>query len=178
VKNKVFEKVLSNVQNTVRNYSMLETARRAATRIRLRTRLGWGVKDGERGNPRVRLLDFVSTAKFTKISKTGRKTKRRVGSYIDFRRRSKELNRTVTSPSRSNLTFTGKLLDSLIGKEVRGKAVVEVLENRTDGALNSDIIKGQAEQGRHFFELTDKEFKGLRNELKKDLIKEIKKRKR
>jgi len=155
-KKNVFRSILLGIERTIKGYSLRDVADSAADRIRKRTRLGYGVQDGKRGNPREKLKELSEE-------------------YVKYRRG--RINRAVARPKKSNLSFTGKLLDALYGKVINGKAVVQVKENRKDGVKNRDIIKGQAEQGRHFFELTDKEVKGLRSEIKKDLIKALRKRK-
>ena len=153
--NKVLNKILIRIEKTVKGYSLRERAVEYADRIRRRTRLGWGIKDGERGNKRERLKPLSER-------------------YKKIRKRTNLSSKTTAG--RSNLTRTGKLLDSIKGFARGKKIVFEITENRDDGALNKDIVKGQSEQGRDFFELTDKELKGLRNAIKKDLIKIMKKR--
>lgn len=153
--NNVLEKILIRVEKKVRGYSLRARAVEYAGRIKKRTRLGWGVINGERGNPRERLKKL--TEKYKQIRKRTQLS-------------------SQTSAGRSNLTRTGKLLDSIRGRSLGKKIIFEITENRSDGALNRDIVKGQSDQGRDFFELTDKELKGLRNAIKKDLIKALRKR--
>lgn len=155
--NRVFDNILLRINGIIGRFSLRPYAKDAAERVRIRTRLGYGVQDGERGGKRERLKPLKPD-------------------YRIFRKKSKKTNRKLTTPAKSNLTLTGQLLDAIRGR-VRGKTIeVYFKENRNDGVKNTDIRKGQAEQGRDFFELTDKEVKGLRNQIKKDLIKLLRKR--
>lgn len=160
MKNNFFEKFLKKIKVKIDKFDLDPIAKEAANTIKKRTRLGHGVKDGERGGAKKRLKD----------------QKPLTDDYKKFRKKSKKLNKKVTSANKENLTLTGQLLDSIRGKQ-KGKTIeIDVVNNRNDGKKNSDIISWQKDQGRDFFELTDKEVKRLRNQLKKDLIKNIKKK--
>jgi hypothetical protein len=151
----VFSNIERRIKGLVKQIRLKDYGEDAVNRIQKRTRLGYGVENGKRGAPRYKL---------PKLSEPYKK-----------QRKKKKLD-SSTSASKSNLTLTGQLLRSLISKVTGRKIILTITENRTDGIKNSDLVKWQSEKGRDFFELTDKEVKGLRNQLKKDLIKLIKKR--
>ena len=153
----IFDKILAKVKKVIKVVNLKPIADDAADRIKKRTRLGYGVKDGERGGPRVKLKGLSN-------------------SYKKQRKKYLDINKKYTTANKSNLTKTGQLLDSLIGKVSNKKIIIKLKENRDDGEKNKDIVDWQSSKGRDFFELTDKEIKGLRSQLKKDLIKLLKKK--
>lgn len=81
-----------------------------------------------------------------------------------------------TTPSTSNLTRSGQLLDSLEGIGLKESYKVQIKTGRNDGAKNDDIIRGQEEMGRTFLELSGGEKQELAREAKALILKEIKKR--
>lgn len=143
------------MRNLVNSFSLKPYAEPLAKRIKIRTRLGFGLDRPGRGGKRRRL-------------------KRLTDRYKDKRRRSKLHNET--KPGKSNLTFTGQLLNAIFGKARGDTIVIGINPRRRDGISNADIVKWQEDQGRPFFDLTDKEIKGLRTEIKKDLIKAMRKK--
>jgi len=152
----IFNRLIAKVKYIIQAADLNPIAKDAADRVKKRTRLGYGVKN--RGDKKDKLKALTSTA------------------YKKHRKKSADLNRQYTKPNKSNLTFTGQLLDAITGR-ARGKKIeVYMKEDRDDGEKNSDIVGYQSDQGRDFFELTDKEIKGLRNQLKKDLIKLLRKK--
>lgn len=88
-------------------------------------------------------------------------------SYIDQRRKSRKLDST-TSPSKSNLTFSGRMLRSITSKIGTFRMVL--------GFSNSEnkAKAGYVSKDRPFFDLTKKEEEKLIEELKKPLLKEVK----
>lgn len=153
---KVFRRIAQRIERVVRGVSLKPYAKDTAERIRRRTRTGQGLQETKRG------------AKRKKLKKLSDK-------YKVFRRKNKREISKNTKPSKSNLTLTGQLLDSIVGRARGTKIIVEFLEKRKDGLKNRDIARYQSEQGRDFFELSDKELRGLQNDIKKDLIKRLKK---
>ena len=148
-----FRQIQIRIQRIIKGFSMRKIADEAADRIRVRTRLGFGVKNGVRGGKRVKLKRLTSEQ------------------YKKFRKRFRGLS-GQTTPKRSNLTLTGELLDSIISRFRGNKAMLEF----KNPERNNTIVEGQADMGRHFFELTDKEVKGLQNQIKRDLIKQLRKK--
>lgn len=156
----VIGRILFNIERLVKGYSMKKISEEAANQIRKRTRLGFGVKGGERGGTKI---NFKIEAPHT-------------DKYKKFRKKNKAKLSPATAPGKNNLTLSGQLLDSIAGKATKNVATIFFKEDRNDGVANSDIVEGQAKQGRTFFELTDKELKGLQNQIKKDLIKSLRKK--
>ena len=102
-----------------------------------RTRLGYGVKK-ELGTRQ--LLKKLSPR------------------YVAARARSRRLSST-TAPRKSNLTFTGQMLESVsVIKSQNGKIVIGPTGYRDDGKRNEKIAEHQANQGRTFMNLSQLEF--------------------
>lgn len=94
--------------------------------------------------------------------------------YIDKRKNSPELS-SETTAKKSNLTFTGLLLSSIIGKRKSTLFTFFFDENRKDGVSNSDLAKWQALKGRRFFDLSKSERVGLSRKISKVIKASIKK---
>lgn len=154
----LFANIVKKVERASGGLNLDPYAKEYADRIKRRTRLGNGLDETKRG------------AKRKKLKKLSEKYKKK-------RKRNKSELSSETSPSKSNLTYSGQLLDSITGKGDKKKIQIFIEENRNDGVKNKDILKGQSKQGRDFFELSDKELKSLQNSIKNDLIKSIKKNK-
>ena len=149
--------ILDRIKASTSGVDFQKYAEQAADQIKTRTRLGYGVDGGDRGGKRYSL-----------------KTVKRTEKYERYRQRSKKLNRTVTTPKRHNLSFTGQLLNALYGKAQGSKMYVYLRPERDGKAQNDEIAKYQEKQGRYFFELTDKEVNGLRKDIKQDLLNKFK----
>lgn len=102
-----------------------------------RTRLGYGV--GKELGSRERL-------------------KRLSPRYVIARSRSRKLSAT-TSPNKSNLTFTGQMLESVrVIRPKNGKIVIGPQGSRSDGKENQKIAQYNADRGRVFMNLSQLEF--------------------
>lgn len=82
--------------------------------------------------------------------------------YVAFRKRSPRLNTSLTSPGRSNLTFTGAMLNSIRVTSVRTGAEARVTigagkQRRKGGVTNEQIAEFVAAQGREFLNLSRSE---------------------
>ena len=152
---KIILDILKRVENVAKGLPLRPHAKDIEERIRRRTRVGQGLAETKRG------------AKQQKLKGLSDK-------YKQKRKQNKTKLSSNTKPGKSNLTLTGQLLDSISSRVNGNTMIIEMKEGRNDGAKNSDIIKGQSKQGRDFFELSDKELRGLQNDIKKDLIKRIK----
>ena len=159
-KTSLLKSVLKRVATATKRIDYKQYAEEAADRIKRRTRSGFGVDGGDRGASRFRLSEVIRTDQYNR-----------------FRKKTTRLNRGATSPARHNLTLTGQLLNSMFGYAKGKYMVVQMRSQRTGKATNNEIIGYQSKLGRDFFELTDKEVKGLRNLIKKDLIRMFKKTK-
>lgn len=174
-KKSVFEKIARKINTAVKGVDLEEVGEMAVERIVRRTRTGRGLQETERG-AKPKELDELSDL-YVKYREGSVDIWTNERGKVVVKNRKTKIDRGLSSntrPAKSNLTFTGQLLDSLISKVKGFKVIIELMENRNDGVKNKDIVKWQKEQGRHFFELSDKEVRGLQKEIKKDLIKRIK----
>jgi hypothetical protein len=129
--------------------------------IRVRTRLGKGVKDG----------------KATRLKALKSSTKK-------HRERYKGELSPETSPSRSGLTATGQMLESIAGKIskatgslrviflITGKRTKE-LSGSSPTSTNDDIARYAREKGRPFFNLTDSERNGIQRKVAQTIKKAV-----
>jgi len=193
-----FKGVMKNAfsQTNMTNYAMF-----LAEAIKKRTRLGYGVPEDEADKERLRPLSkpYIlyrkvvtsynqrkskaknpSKTKFslTKKQMSGASTNDLKG--LNFFQRNagtdKQINKEYTSYEKSNLTFTGQLLNALFGRGTGvGKAEVFLKEKRDDGIKNSDIVKWQENQDRPFFHISKIEKSQLKSAARKDLLEYIKK---
>lgn len=143
----------------------------AAFLIKTRTRLGYGTSE-----------DRVSNKE--KLKKLSDKyIERRRSSRKDVKRRAKKgisetgfesINTGLTTPAKSNLTFTGRMLDAIRGKASSStKATVQIQGDHGDGLSNKDLAKYVAKAGRPFFNLTTLEVKQLSNTLREVVLKRV-----
>lgn len=126
-----------------------------AERVRIRTRLGYGV-DREGGEKK--------------------KLKALSPKYIDYRKKNKAILYNQTTPRKSNLTFSGQLLDSISGRSNPRGIVIYLKDRRNDGKKNVDIKNYQEEKGRPFFYLTRQEIVNTEREYRQRVYAEMKKR--
>lgn len=126
-----------------------------ASRIRTRTRLGYGVT--EQGSQRA-------------LAKLKDSTKERRARYAD------DLS-GLTTPNKSNLTATGQLLDAIKSVGQRGKVILEIDGRRTrelggsrPRLSNAEVARYVQEQGRRFFDLTKAERTFLVREVKQLIL--------
>jgi len=137
-----FERLLIGIiQDTlISNKAVKAFGKAAIDLIVARTRRGYGVvKTGANANR----LKSLST------------------SYVEFRKRSK-LDST-TSPGKSNLTFSGQLLRSLIVETKQGGSFTIRANDRKrkNGPTNNELAQIVADNGRPFLGLTGSEIKQL-----------------
>ena len=84
----------------------------------------------------------------------------------------------LTTPARSNLTLSGKMLNAMRGfGRAFGLGEVRILnKSRPDSkATNKEIAGFQENKGRPFLNLTKKEIKELGQDIKKQLVKQLRK---
>jgi hypothetical protein len=144
------------VQKAVNRSNMSKDAKLMAREMRIRTRLGKGV---DRQGGRLKRLKPIKESTITNRKRT--KAKGKLHPH--------------TSPRKSNLTETGKLLDGLDGISPRnGEAKIVMRENRRDGALNADIVQGQEDMGRSFMHLSFGEVKRFQRRIRERVLKLIK----
>ncbi len=100
------------------------------------------------------------------VEKTGgsnRKFKPLSASYIEYRRRNRQKLDSTTNPTKSNLTFTGRMLRSMRVKDVSNNHVVWGPSNdiRKGGVTNAEIAQFQAENGRPFNYLSKQDIENI-----------------
>ncbi len=106
----------------------------------------------------------------------GQPLKKLSKSYIEFRSKADDLS-SDTTPDKSNLTATGQLIDSIKGKNVGTKVVIEPGKAKRKGELygrkstltNKQVNKYVDENGREFLKLSSEEKKQA-EELAKQII--------
>lgn len=121
-------------------------AEEAANLIKTRTRRGYGVPAD--GAPAERL-------KALSREPAGR-------SYVDFRKRTRSALSSETSPGKSNLTYSGQMLDSLYARRRRiGNWSINLKSQRDDGKTNPQVARYAAIGGRPFLFLSKSELSVL-----------------
>lgn len=111
-----------------------------------RSTAGYGVQNKEKeGQPK---------KKFTKLSPA----------YITRRASKPQQLSPRTTPSKSNVTFTGQMLDSMKAVVSTGKVSITTTGKRRGSKLsNQEVQNFVEEQGRSFNQLTDQDLKRLQN---------------
>jgi hypothetical protein len=139
--NNIIQKRLDKIEDSIRKRSFLtKLAESLRIQIVKRTKLGYGVSKS--GAPQVKLKTLSE-----KYKKTRKKNKGKLDSS--------------TKPSKSNLTFTGDMLKSIIYKISRGKIIF-----KAKNGINANKIKWNEDKGRRFLDLSKAELNSLRRLLK------------
>lgn len=118
--------------------------------IEKRTRLGKGVSEG---------------GELEKLKPLSEK-------YVKFR---KGKVSGLTSPKKSNLTFTGQMLSAIKGVRNGTLFTFFFTGKRDDGKSNAEIAQYAREKGRPFFNLSNSERNGLQRKISKIIKESIKK---
>lgn len=154
--------IKSALEDAVSKTNLKPLANKAADLIRIRTRVGYGVSKS--GSPKEKLKELKGS------TKKSRNTKKKRGLLSD-----------ETSPSKSNLTETGKLLDS-IKASVPSAGVIQVRLTGSHGddlsneKLGEYMHEGSANrEKRPFMGLTDLQIKQLTDDLRRDLLARVNK---
>lgn len=189
------KRILAQVERTVGEASnMRKYAQQAADMIKLRTRLGSGVAhDGDTKEDLKPLSpgyieqrkDQQSGARKDAFKGLAGQKGKAEASYIKKNQRDAFKSAAhqegglspLTTPSKSNLTRSGQLLDSIaVQSAAQGHAEVGPTGMRDDGKSNADIAKWQEEKGRPFNHLSNVEVKRIKETIQKDLRAEMKRR--
>lgn len=113
------------------------------------------------------------------VKRTGgnrRKLKKLSPGYIKHRQRNRNLLSRFTSPGKSNLTFTGQMLESVkIIKANDSEFILGPSGRRSDGKRNADVGRWVTEQGRPFMNLGRKEITDLQKFVREEMQNRIKK---
>jgi hypothetical protein len=148
--NKVRAQVEKDLKESLNNSRMQKIGEFVVEKIRIRTRLGFGVSGNLK--PRERLKPLAEA------SKEIRKGFKKAGELSN-----------LTTPGRSNLTFTGQMLDGLTVRVISmGKIIVDVTGTRRilkkgDLRTNKEVARKVTDEGRPFMYLTDKDYKAVVN---------------
>ncbi|TXH09386.1 MAG: hypothetical protein E6R04_08090 [Spirochaetes bacterium] len=149
--NKVRAQVEKDLKESLNNSRMQKIGEFVIEKIRIRTRLGYGASGHLR--PREKLKPLAES------SKDIRKGFKKAGELSEF-----------TSPGRSNLTFTGQMLDSLTVRVISmGKIIIDVTgirkptKKKDDLRTNKEVAQKVTDEGRPFMYLTDKDYKAVIN---------------
>lgn len=123
----------------------------AIKRIQDRTRRGYGV--AITGNNQSRLKPLSE-------------------SYKKFRKRNRGQLDSTTSPTKSNLTFSGRLLRSLVIKELSNRQVIwgpKANKRAGSNLTNEKLGEIVAKKGRPFNNLSKQDIQAIRREMEKSL---------
>jgi len=140
--------------------NMAKWMQETADDIKKRTKLGYGVEK-----------DMASREKFDNLS----------DHYVKFRKENpyNELDGS-TSPGKSNLTYSGQMLNALRGASksaYQGDIYLDNKRRRLEGDsksfTNNELAVWNAEKGRNFLAISDLEYKRLVQKIEKELTKEI-----
>lgn len=163
--------------NATKQKTMVQYAKQLADDIRTRTRLGYGV-----------VKELAKKVKLPKLSdsyvnyrkgKVDFRTSKKDGHVYPITPNSKPKLHSLTTPSKSNLTLSGQMLEAIEGSSPGpGKIKVSLNENRDDGLKNSDIATwledgnyGYLRNGpkRPFLHISELEFKRIKDQFRKDI---------
>lgn len=145
----------------------------AADIIRKRTRLGYGASEGSERSALKPLSESYKAYRAGKIAFARSKVRGKSWVY-PYKPDQKPKLHPHTSANKSNLTFTGQMLDSLTATKVRqGSATVDVSGTRKDGLTNKTVAQYVAAQGREFNHLTPVEARQLEQMMEIDLKKMV-----
>lgn len=105
----------------------------------------------------------------TNPNTSGTNLERLSDSYIKFRKKNANKLGEFASPSRSNLTFTGQMLNALQSRVENDKVIVFVNDSaRSDGKSNRDVAN-HVRETRPFLALTLGEQRIVQQEIEKQL---------
>lgn len=137
-----FKKELISAAKEIQSISVLrEIGNETAERIKVRTQSGKGVSENNK--------------EATPLKKLKR-------SYIEQRKKKKSELSPKATPSRSNLTRTGQMLESMKVTSVKiGSVTIGPSGSRTDSDLNNKEVAGYVSLERPFLNLSRAELNGL-----------------
>ena len=153
--------------------NMKSIANEAAQDIKRRTRLGYGVEKHAAKRKKLEALSELSVA----IRKNQVKIIQFKNGEIRFvlnksnARRHPNLH-SETSPKKSNLTFTGQMLNSIRARTSQGKIEIYLIDKRIDGESNNEIAKKNS-IARPFLNLSNRELQRVEDKIIKNITKEI-----
>ena len=152
INNNVTKKIVKSIDTKF----MTKTGEILADDIARRTRLGFGVKKS--GQTRVKLRELTPK-------------------YVDFRKKNKKKLINLTRPSKSNLTFTGQLLNSLKAKS-DGTGRVTIFfkgdhKNLDGSKMKNGLLANFVSKKRPFLGPSNRELQRLRTRIKNNILKSL-----
>lgn len=154
-----FNRIEKVIGETIQPANIRLTARFARDLIVKRTRLGYGVNK-----------EFAAKSKLNALDYNNPENPR----YKTFRKTFKFLDRSTTTPNKSNLTLTGQMLASVDivdeqRRTISTKITLAPKGNRWDisesnadiSESNADIAKYNAEKGRTFMNVSELEYRQI-----------------
>ena len=139
---------------------MKEFADFAGNLIKKRTRLGRGVPFQGAESQRLKPL-----SERYKQQRRGLRTINKSGTALTKRRFNPDLS-TDTQPAKSNLTYTGQLLDSISSRGKDGEGDVFMKNLRSDSSLTNNEIAEFVQKDRPFFNLSRAEISQLQKKIR------------
>lgn len=141
---KIIKKLEKSVKEAIDKSALVDVGRFARDIVVKRTRLGYGVD-----------RDFAQKKRLARLSPN----------YVKRRKMFDGLSQNTT-PTRSNLTLTGQMLDSIESNVKRGIIEIKPTGRRTDGKRNEDIAIYNEQGGRNrpkriFMRISQLEFKQI-----------------
>lgn len=100
--------------------------------------------------------------------------------YREFRSKYRGPKGKLFKPNKSNLTFTGQMLESLRGRSNLRNQTVTIFATgtRDDGQTNKEVAEHVADQGRPFLGLDLKGIKRIENIIRRDVRRQWARRRR
>lgn len=151
----LFDFLDRSVEESINKASMQDIGDALAEIVRTRTRLGYGVS--KTGGSRQRLKSLSAL-------------------YVEFRKESRASLSRFTRPGRSNLTYTGQMLDSLEAEARDGNVEIKATGTRPEGLKNIDLSEYVSQQGRPFLDVSNNELKQLTRILDEGLNQSLRRR--
>jgi len=140
----IIKKLEKSVEQAISKAALRDVGVFARDLVVKRTRLGYGVKD-----------NFQAKTRLARLSP----------GYVKKRKMFDSLS-SNTSPTRSNLTLTGQMLDSIVSEARNRTIIIKPTGGRSDGKRNVDIARYAEEGGRNrpkriFLRISQLEFKQI-----------------
>jgi hypothetical protein len=148
---KAFQNIRKDIRRTYSIEEMEAIGEAASEMVRVRTRLGYGVKKPNTKRERLK-----------KLSEEYIETRKDFGALSEF-----------TTPARSNLTRTGQLLESIAVLEVTEGNVEIGPQGARDDNMTNEKLAEHVSVARPFISLSNLEVKKLVRFIEKNIIKKV-----
>ena len=163
VLDKLKPSIVKKTIGSVDSNDLLRICKFVADMILKRTRLGYGVRDN--GEKREKLKQLAGRPKPYKSTIRARELAKEKGQLS-----------SDTTPTRSNLTMTGQMLNAISYKVKKLGGIIFIKDNtRKDGRATNKEIAEYVSKDRPFFNLSDSEIRQLKAEAVKLVRSKLKK---